>query len=235
VEEWEVMAARRLGVMAILPLSLSACATPVETKYPDPVAAPEELLLNWPELPKLVWVVNVDFGNPGRWERIEWELIEPGRRLPAGETSECASGEVETFRAWHRDDGNPEPQWLPPYPEVQQFVCAFPSVRHAHVQFARTALEDVADGNFPNTEPGADPQDFRPPPLPASALRADGFDIGCLAGDSRDICGQWLYRGLYGRYIVQVFFRQTGGINNDSFLQLVRSIDAFVAEQLRRQ
>ncbi len=154
-----------------------------------------------PEKQAIAWEMTVDFADSPR-------------------SDQCGPNGLERVRIWN-DRGE---RWREP--EVLQFVCTYSSPEEALTSYSSVPAFAAAGEDYPNFDGQTPEAGLRPSGWDTQSVRAQDADVLCAAGSPSGLCSVWMYRGLYGRHIVRLIFRSSGGgIRSDDFLQLVQDID----------
>jgi hypothetical protein len=96
----------------------------------------------------------------------------------------------------------------------------------AESAYQSQSLERVAGNDWPNFEPSAKARIHPKGVASLEPLRADQWEIGCVAGNPDGICAAWVFRARYASVLAVIEFdTSAGGIRFSAMRRLVRSID----------
>lgn len=175
----------------------------------------DELLVDGPPLPTRHQDPN------GSQEPIDWRVSVESQEVSLRFSEQCRNGSAEKYRAWS------EGGELVAHRRFLQLVCQFPSSAQARRSFSDIPPEIAAGWEYPNLVE----EDRRGPLTPSewspNGLQAEMADVLCADGDADGVCSVWMYRGVYGSYVVTLML--DGGFVLRHFERLVDAVDRHVA------
>jgi hypothetical protein len=193
---------------------------------PVPAPPPERLLISDPPLPSSVEQNPV---GSGREHEIQWEVRSWMEVVDPEVTSQCQEGQVEVLRDWS-DRGD-----LVAMADFVQFVCRFDSPEDALDSFKDIPADRAAGFNYPNFEFDDLWEHVHPSDWSSGDVRAAAAELLCLDGEADRFCRSWMFRGVYGSFVLQLFLHGSdGGFRLHEFEELVESVDRHVTAQLAK-
>lgn len=176
---------------------------------------PSELLVDDPPLPAQLQHST----ESGDTREIEWRLFERARRVDKSHTQQCQRGVEERLRVWTHEGA------LVADAEFDQWVCGFRTEADAQRSFQAVPASHLAGEDWPALEEHS-PEELAPSGWTSGSVSADPAQLLCFHGDAEGLCWGWLYRGVYGRYVVTL--RLHAGNDLEAFEDLVLAVDRHV-------